>query len=965
MELSLQQREAVEFGDGPLLIIAGAGTGKTRVITHRIAHLITIKRAKPEEILALTFTDKAALEMEERVDVLVPYGYTDIWISTFHAFGDRILRDYAIDAGLTPDFRVLSRPEQIIFFREHLFEFPLNYYRPLGDPTRHIEAILTLISRAKDEDISPEEYIAFAKELADRSKREPGNSELAEDAFKQMEIALTYQRYQELLAENGFIDFGDQVFMVLRLLRARPTILVRIQKRFRYILVDEFQDTNYAQFQLVRLLSDKHKNITVVGDDDQSIYKWRGAAISNMLNFLKVYPKARLLVLTQNYRSTQEILDYAYRLVRYNDPDRLEVKNKIDKRLISNKGERGQPVRHLYYDTISSEAEGVAKLIKGKVATGKYSYRDFAILVRANDSAEPFLKALNLHKIPYRFTGNRGLYAREEIRLLICFLRSISYLYDSVSLYYLASSEIYSINALDLTRCMNIATRRNRTLHYVFNHLLEFPELEETSEESRKAIARLVEDLEKYTLLSKDYPTGVVLYRFLTDTGYLNRLSDGSDHEAEEKIQNIAKFFNISKDFGPIALLDRVPQFVKHLEMLMAAGDDPATAEVDTDADAVNVLTVHKAKGLEFPIVFMVGLVADRFPSRRRRESIELPESLVKDIMPEGDFHLQEERRLFYVGMTRAREELYFTSARDYGGLRPRKVSQFILEVLDLRKIPQKAYATSPMEVLKRFDPPSEHAISGLKPLSPEEVLNLSYFQIDDYLTCPLKYKYVHILKVPILPHHSIIYGNSLHKAVQYYFRRKMEGNSVTLDELLGVFEKVWVSEGFLTREHEEQRLKTGRSVLEQFYKKEEANRGIIPTFIEKEFSFFLDNNRIIGRWDRLDERDGEVIVIDYKSSEVRQQKEADKKAKESLQLSIYALAYYERFGKIPDRVELHFLETGLVGSDKKNENDLEETKAKIRKSAEGIRMRDLSAKPEYLACRYCAYTMACPSKGS
>ncbi len=964
MELSPQQKESVEFGDGPLLIIAGAGTGKTRVITHRIAHLVTTKRARPEEILALTFTDKAALEMEERVDVLVPYGYTDIWISTFHAFGDRVLRDYALDAGLTPDLRVLSRPEQVIFFREHLFEFPLNYYRPLGDPTRHIEAILTLISRAKDEDISPEEYLAFARGLAERSKLEPGDMELAEDAPRQMEIALTYQRYQELLAENGFVDFGDQVCVVLRLLRTRPNILKRLQRRFRYILVDEFQDTNYAQFQLVRLLSEGHKNITVVGDDDQSIYKWRGAAISNMLNFLKVYPDARLLVLTRNYRSTQEILDSAYRLIRYNDPERLEVRNNIDKRLISHRGEKGQPVRHLYYDTVSSEAEGVAKIIKEKVATGKYSYRDFAILVRANNSADPFLRALSFSHIPYRFTGNRGLYAREEIRLLLCFLTSISYLHDSVSLYYLASSDIYNINAMDLTRCMNIATRRHRTLHYVFSHLSEFPELEETSEESREAIARLLGDLEKYILLSKDNPTGVVLYRFITESGYLSRLSEASNPEADEKIQNIAKFFDIIKNFGFISLLDRVPQFVKHIGMLMAAGDDPQTAEADTDADAVNVLTVHKAKGLEFPVVFMVGLVSDRFPSRRRKEPIELPEPLVKDIIPEGDFHLQEERRLFYVGLTRAKEELYLTSARDYGGLRPRKASQFVLEALDLSKMAKKPYSTSPLEALKRFDPPTGHTISGLRPLSPGEVLNLSYLKIDDYLTCPLKYKYVHILKVPILPHHAVVYGNSLHKSVQHYFRRKMEGNSVTLGELIEVFERVWVSEGFLTREHEEQRLKVGRSVMEQFYRREEA-QGVMPTYIEKEFSFFLDNNRIAGRWDRLDERDNEAVIIDYKSSEIRQQKDANERARGSLQLSIYALAYYERFGKVPEKVELHFLDSGFVGSDRKQMEDLEETKAKIRKVAEGIRRRDFSAKPEYLACRYCAYTLACPSKGS
>ena len=279
------QREAVTHGEGPLLIIAGAGTGKTKVITHRIAWLVATKMAKPEEILALTFTDKAALEMEERVDILLPYGFANVFISTFHAFGDRLLREYSLELGWGGELKVLSRPEQLIFFRQHLFEFPLDYYRPLGSPTKFVEAMVTLFSRAKDEDVTPQEYLRFAQSLKEEAERNPKDGELSEEARRQEELARTYQLYQELMAKEGMLDFGDQVALALKLLRERSEVLREVQDRFKFILVDEFQDTNYSQFQLLKMLAARHQNLCVVGDDDQSIYKFRGAAISNILGF--------------------------------------------------------------------------------------------------------------------------------------------------------------------------------------------------------------------------------------------------------------------------------------------------------------------------------------------------------------------------------------------------------------------------------------------------------------------------------------------------------------------------------------------------------------------------------------------------------------------------------------------------------------------------------------------------------
>jgi len=956
--LNNEQRQAVTHDTGPLMIVAGAGTGKTKAITHRIAYLIVTKKADPEQILALTFTDKAAAEMEERVDILLPYGYANVMISTFHAFGDRLLRDHALELGLSSDFQVLTQAEQIIFFREHLFEFPFNFYRPLGSPTKFLDAILTLYSRAKDEDVNPDEYLDYVKTLEKRQQENPDDEELADQVLQQQELAAGYQYLRDLMSQKGKIDFGDQVVLALKLLRQRSYILQHIKKRFKYILIDEFQDTNYSQYQLVKQLGGNEANVTVVADDDQSIYKFRGAAISNILNFKKDYPQTKLIVLVQNYRSTQAILDTAYTLIRHNDPDRLEVEHDIDKRLISQEA-GGKPVTHLHYDTLTGEADAVAAIIEDKVTAQKFNYNDFAILVRANKDADPFMRSLNVKSIPYRFSGNRGLYNRQEIRNLMAFLRVVDNLENSLQLYQLAISEIYRIPMKDIHYCLNLADRKKISLYIIFKNLEEYAEeLPYLFDEGKVTIQKLLIDLDKYLEFSRNNSAGVVLYRFLTETNYLNRLiTEGDDY----KIQNIAKFCEVVHNYSHLAETDSVHEFINHLELLMEAGDDPATAEADLDVNAVNIMTIHKAKGLEFPIVFMVSLVKDKFPAKKRGDTIPLPEELIKDILPTGDFFIQEERRLFYVGMTRAKRELYLTSALDYGGKRKRKISPFVLEALDKPHADEACLKTSALEKIKHFAPVEQNKEQFTGAIPQNQVLSLSHYQIDDYLTCPLKFKFIHILRVPLLPHHTIVYGQAIHEAVREYHVRKMNDREITLDQLIEVFHKAWKGEGFLSSEHEQKRRQAGERALQNFYEQQEAS-PVKPVFIEKDFSFMIDNDRINGRWDRVDSRDGEVIIVDFKSSEVRKQEDATRRAKNSLQLSIYALAYEKVYDKRPAAMELHFLETGLIGSANVTDNILNKALENIQEAAKGIRSRDYTPKPDYMNCSYCAFSNVCPA---
>ncbi len=956
-ELNAEQCEAVEFLGGPLAIIAGAGTGKTRVITYRIAYLIAAKIAKPNQILALTFTDKAAAEMEERVDLLVPYGYTDVTISTFHSFGDRLVREFAVDLGLDPDFKLLSSAEQALFLREHLFELPLKYYRPLGNPTKFLHELTRHFSRLKDEDIAPAEYVAFAEQSLQHATDDAAGRR---DAEKQLELARCYEAYQGLMAKNGFVDFGDQIALCTRLLREHADVQRKLQQRYQHILVDEFQDTNYAQFQLVKELAAGHRNLTVVADDDQSIYKFRGAAISNILNFDATYPAAHYVVLTKNYRSTQAILDASYRLIRQNDPDRLEVKRHINKKLTGRKP-GGKAVEHMHFDTLSAEAQAVAQRIAEKVSAGLQRYSDYCILVRSNGAADPYLRALAEARVPFRFSGNRGLFQREEIRLLIAFMRVLVNPQDSVSLYHLAQSDIYRVPMADLQEFLQKSHETNRSLLNLFRSFDDSTWEKPVSLEGRATLAKLLSDYDKYLVKSRELPTYALLYNFLKESGYLQGLINGSNLEGDAKIRNLAKFFLTVQNYAHFTESGDLAFFVKHLDLMREFGDDPGMADPDLDAEAVQVMTVHKAKGLEFPIVFVVGLVDQRFPTVARSSTIELPEGIIKDTLPEGDFHLQEERRLFYVAMTRAQSELYLTSSRDHGGARLRKVSRFVKEAIDAAHTDEDFIKISPLETLARFDIPDKPQAEERHALPEDQPLTLDPHKIDDYLTCPLKYKYIHVLRVPLQPHHSIIYGQAIHAAIKEYNQRKKQRRPVTSEDLLRVFQAKWRNLGFISREHEDLRFARGQEILQKFFEQAEKEKRV-PVYAEEAFHFQFDHLTIAGRWDRVDEEGGEVHITDYKASEVEDQKKANERARDSLQLRIYAWAYEERFGRAVNGWRMHFLESGVIGEAGRKDVYFNKARNDVTKAATGIRRRDYTPTPSAFVCPHCAFQDICPA---
>src|SRR3989344_3018102 len=951
-DLNQEQRQAVTTTEGPLLIIAGAGTGKTTVIARRIAYIIEKKLAKPKEIISLTFPDKAAQEMEERFDILVPYGYIDTQISTFHAFGDQVLRDYALEIGLSPDFRILTRPEQILFFQQNLFAFDLKYFRPLSNPYKFIDAILTLISRAKDEDVTPKEYLSYAQKI--KGDRDEKN--------RQIELAHAFEKYEKLKTEAGLLDFGDQVVKPLDLLRSRPKILAGYQDKFKNILVDEYQDTNYAQNELVKLLAQKRKNICVVGDDDQAIYKFRGAAISNILEFKKNYPKAKQVVLTQNYRSTQAILDSSYKLISPNNPDRLEIRNKITKKLKSEKGKKGLPPKLLFGVTLSEEIDLVTAEIESLRKDFGLKFSDIAVLVRANTSAEPFILSLHARGIPYQFIGAFGLYDRPEVKMLISFLKALSTYSDDLNLYYLATSELYHVLPEDMIKLNDLGKKRTKTLFEIIKNSLNEMQI---LPESKKALEKMLADISRFINFSRKEDVGKVLYQYLQDSGYLKKLVLENSAEAQEEVANIARFFERIAEFGRIAQLESVQNFSNFLEVMRQSGENPATAQLDPDLDAVNVLTVHSAKGLEFKAVFLVNLVSDRFPVRDRSEPIPLPDKLIKETLPVGDFHLQEERRLFYVGLTRAKEHLYLTYARDYGGKRERKVSPFVLETLDIAQVEGMPVKSSSLEKIERFKLVQKGQLlfdfGKQKIITEDRILDLSRVRIESYLSCALQYWYGHVSKLQVPRGYSLVYGVALHKAVEEFYEYKIRDRVPSLNQIIQVLEDSWVAEGFLTAEHERQLLLNARRVIGDFYRREK-DKKLKGVEVEKTFRFVEDRVIVRGRIDYL-ETNGKVTILDFKSTQDIDEEKGTDRVKQSIQLKIYALAYQKMTGKLPELVGLYFLDNGLISTIKPEQKFADDALNAIKVTAAGIRAANFKANPKEGAftCKYCSYNRICP----
>ncbi len=960
--LNEKQLKAVRHNHGPLLIIAGAGTGKTTVITERIKYLILEKNISPSDILALTFTEKAAFQMQERVDILLPYGYTNLWIQTFHSFCDRVLRDDAHAIGLAPNYKLISEAESVLLMRQNIFNLGLKLFKPLGNPTKFLDALLTHFSRLKDEDISPNEYFHWAQnqksKILSLDKRSGAGKIQNLETEEYKELAGAYKAYEDLKTKESVMDFADLISNTLLLFRERRNILKKYQNQFEFVLVDEFQDTNYAQNELAILLSGDDKNITVVADDDQSIYRFRGAAVSNVLQFKKTFPKAKIITLVDNYRSTQTILNASYLLIQHNNPNRLEIVEKISKKLKSHSDAEEKDINFIHKQRSEDEADEIAKTIKN--LKNSYGYKDIAILVRANNHSQLVTTALQRHRIPYQFLGPGYLFQQDEVRDLIGYLTFLTNLSDSVSLFRVLSMDIFNISYVELNYLLNFAKKKNLTLFEALDDVNQ-SFLKHGTQEKLQSFKKMTE---RHLQKSKKEQAGQILYYFLIDSGLYKGLWKADSVKEERRVQNIAKFFDRIKNFETEHEGSNIFTLVEWLTLMMQLGDSPTAADIDIrDRNAVNILTVHSSKGLEFKVVFLVNLVSDRFPSRDRTEKIPLPVDIIKEKMPKDtDFHLEEERRLFYVGMTRAKELLYFTAADFYGsGKRIKKLSPFIYEALprlqEQEKVLKDAQQLSLTEVLSAYKETDEKE----EEKQPFKITYLTYSNLQMFDICPLHYKAKVIFNIPTPIAAVQSFGISLHNVLYKFYKKVREDSVLSLKELKKILKDEWISDGYDNKKHEQERFFQANEILEEFYKTE-CNPPVKPLGVELPFSFILKNGvKISGKIDRVDKKGEGIEIIDYKTGE--DNPKADKAHR--LQLEIYALAATRVKDNILNRkpedvtLTLYFLEGNSKKTMTFKKEELDKLEDELIEKITEIENSDFKCSGNVL-CLNCEYKMLC-----
>ncbi len=987
-QLNAEQKEAVTFGEGPLLIVAGAGTGKTTVITQRVAWLIAQGKAQAHEILAVTFTDKAALEMEERIDRLLPIGYLDLWIMTFHAFCQRVLSEHAIDIGLPSHFTLLDSTAQWLLVRQHLDRFQLQYYRPMGNPTKFIHALLRHFSRAKDEAISPEEYLAFVEEqrLNQDSAEATGSALSAEGGLeldRLEEVAHAYHVYQQILLEHNALDFGDLVNYTLRLFSTRPHILEQYRKQFRYILVDEFQDTNWAQYELIKLLAAPRNNITVVGDDEQSIYKFRGASLSNILQFHSDFPDTRFISITTNYRSRQEVLDASYVFIQANNPNRLEAQSlhgkKISKKLTAARG-GGAEISYLLFPDHYAEAAGVADKIISLHENGDEdgsgtvpSWNDFAILVRANSQADVFAQELERRGIPYQFVASRGLYTKRIVLDVINFMKLLDDYHESPSLWRVLNWPVFSFSLRTLTGMSHFAKKKALSLYQALHLFAQGGgEARAISEDERQEMRKVIALIEKYSRVAQERRVREVVLGFLEESGYLKHISRQENAQSHQEIEYLTQFEKKMRAFESSVPDPTVKLFLEEIQMEIDSGEQgQLEVDVESGPEAVKIMTIHSAKGLEFRYVFIVQMVDRRFPSIERRDPIELPDALVKETTPEGDVHLQEERRLLYVAMTRARDKLFFTGARDYGGKAKKKPSRFLYE-LGLVDQAQEGPPSS-------FSEPHARPHSG-KDAAPYDLPSrFSYTQLRAFYTCPYQYRFAHILRVPVRANYTLSFGKTMHAVLRRFLEMVRERSGKVQQDLFGaasqestkglppveevfaLYEEEWIDEWYENQKQMEAYREKGRNIIKRFYERV-AEQPPAVRYLEQGFHLKMrdpssgDVYTIFGVIDRIDETEGGgVEIIDYKTGEAKNEKTIDKD-----QLLIYQIAAQEVLGLKPQRLTYYYLEDQKPVSFLGSEEEIANMKKRILDFIEQVKKSDFRPTPSPRHCRYCDYRNIC-----
>ena len=966
VNLNEAQRRAITHRDGPLLVIAGAGTGKTRVITERIRHLLQSDPSlSGENILGLTFTDKAAGEMKSRVVRTVGERGKDVTLKTFHAFCDSLLKNR------DPDRRMLDKVDHWILLRRNLSRLQLDRYRRLAEPGQFLNDFVEFFSRCQDELVSCDDYQRYVDQLgadleAERHQLDADTlAERQETIAREQEIARAYRASQELLGEKKCSSFGTLITGAVELLERDAELRSSLQNRFRYILVDEFQDTNIAQLRLLELLVNDVKNIFAVGDNDQAIYRFRGASFGSFKLFLERFAGWRegqdstpfRVSLVENYRSTPNILRVATQVIAQNT-----VSADFPKKVLHDNKPAGEKIRIIELPTAEDEARWVTTELERLHKAGR-RWREFAILYRAHNHRDELVRELSRRKIPF-VISRLNILEHPLVKDVLAYLRLIATPYDDISVARVLSAPAWQLAPNDLLRFAERARKERIRIYDVLQS--QQPPL--PFDPSHSALVELLRFTtgQRKTMKRRD------ARHILADLFDWLEIYQSAQGQDTAYVKRLAEFV---KDWEAKSDTRKLPELIEYLDYFEQAGG-AICLEEDAPGDAVRLMTVHGAKGLEFPHVFILRVNKGKFPQPERPRVFDFPVALMKEGAPEEQFHNQEERRLFYVALTRAEERLTITTLTEKKGRVPPFIEDILMEPSVQRKdvlqlapnavpavaAPANGAATATgslfaaLERPKIFSRIAAWAETSLP--TPPEPLELNPSAIDTYRKCPQKYLFAYLWLLQEGPKATLTFGRVMHATIRRVMHEFKRGNRVKFEEVERLFNTEWSAVGYEDDYQELEYKKDGVEQLRALHQTlMETDAEILE--LEKKFTLPVENCIVLtGRIDQVNSLGRkDVEIIDYKTGKAKKESEARK----DLQLSIYAIAAKEIFELNPARLVFHYLQDNSRQETTRSTKQLDEALEIVQGVAADIRARSFAAK-ESFACRSCAYRAICPA---
>lgn len=1018
INLNPAQKKAVVHKGSPLLVIAGPGSGKTRVITERVVELVN-SGIKPSEILCLTFTEKAAEEMEQRLEKRVDTAEMDI--RTFHSIAKTILEDNVLESGVGIASGIIQKSAQLAWGLKNIDNFEFEYIEIGNNVNEVIESIMDGISTFKDELITPEELDKYCKTQLKNNL----SDEDREFIQRLSDLCKVYHYYQKFLLEKSIIDFDGLVVQVIKLFKNKPHVLEKYHKKYKHILVDEFQDNNFAQLEIVKLLA-KDGNVTVVGDDDQSIFRFQGAYLTNFKDFTKHFPKTTEIILEQNYRSTQNIVKLAQNLF-----DNLPKRK--PKKLFS-KNEVGDKIIIARCANESAEVEFVVKTIKKLLdspvkrrgdSKGPLDYKDFVILSRTKNGGKKFAKSLKAHGLPARFVGESNIFVSSIVKDLMAYFKiANSPTTSGIEIFRLmqehgvAEQNIAKINYTARQDAKNDDTDND----HVFETLKNCDNLGITQKDE---IIDLVKHIRKAIDLKKLGVSDIVYQTMMSITDlYKKTLSFNTPQNKTNRLL-LNEIYNIALDFESINQNGTLEDFIKYLSLI--GGFDLELKEGIEFDNAIQVSTIHKAKGKEFPIVFIVDVGKGKLPLRYRAKKFYVPPKLAKGLSRtenEKELYIEEERRLFYVAMTRAQNNLFITYAKRYGqNIRETKPSPFLDEINfednplvaindfagtqkdtvfepedriekithDLqekaaRSIHQLNLKTAIQRIielaktkhfeefgsLKNFDPKDVLQVDNIDsnleenlrgnhvPLFKKEDLRLSPSKIKTFENCPLQYKFGSILRIPTRRESFFDIGTAVHAVAEHLTKLQIDGINPTKKNAIDILDKEWISSTFESKTQEKQARDKAEEMIETFLKWSKENKNT-PIAVEKKFKLEIEGVPFSGKIDRVEKTpDGNYEVVDFKTGSVYVNPTSIKK---DIQMNVYALGVEKLYGKLPVKASLFYLKEDEIVPYDVEKSLVSDVKDLITDYVKAILNEEFDATPDYQTCNWCSFKNICDEK--